>query len=208
MQKGEYTVMKRTTALLLTILLMLAPCLVQASEAVLSEDEKKYLKEVTAEWEWAFGPTAIWDYRTRGLFSYLYGNLPNVDWQVATEMLPTIPDEEVKFSYEEAVAKAKAFLIGYDDRITDAYLESLAMGTRFFNLSANPSSSAYCDRIWLIQFLEHMDTDEYLLRCDCYIDAVTGKVFMIDLNLKGKNLQDFDDYKVIEIPDLQLVEVK
>ena len=200
--------MKKVTALLFAILLMLVPCLVQASEYDLSEEEKKYLKEVTAEWEWAFGPTAIWDYRTRGLFSYLYGNLPNVEWQVATEVLPTIPDEEVKFSYEEAVAKAKAFLIGYDDRITDAYLESLAMGTRFFNLSADPSSSAYCDHIWLIQFLEHMDTDEYLLRCDCYIDAVTGKVFMIDLNLKGKDRHDFSDYKVIEIPDLQLVEVK
>ena len=61
MRKGEYTVMKRATVLLLAILLMLAPCLAQASEYDLSEDEKKYLKEVTAEWEWAFGPTAIWD---------------------------------------------------------------------------------------------------------------------------------------------------
>ena len=202
--------MKRAIALFLAILLMLTPCLAQASEYDLSEDEKKYLKEVTAEWEWAFGPTAIWDYRTRGLFSYLYGNLPNVDWQVATEMLPTIPDEEVKFSYEEAVAKAKAFLIGYDDRITDAYLESLAMGTRFLNLSSgvDQAASACCDRIWLIQFLEHMDNGEYVLKCDCYIDAVTGTVFMIDLNLNGKDSHDFSDYEVIEIPDLQLVEVK
>ena len=200
--------MKRAIALFLAILFMLTPCLVQASEYDLSEEEKKYLKEVTAEWEWAFGSTAIWDYRTRGLFSYLYGNLPNVESRVASEMLPTIPDEEVKISYEEAVAKAKAFLIGYDERITDAYLESLAMGTRFLNISSGEDTSAYCDRMWIIQFLEHMDTDEYLLRCDCYIDAVTGKVFMIDLNLKGKDRQDFSDYKVIEIPDLQLVEVK
>ena len=200
--------MKRATALLLAILLMLAPCIAQASEYDLSEDEKKYLKEVTAEWEWAFGPTAIWDYRTRGLFSYLYGNLPNVESRVASEMLPTIPDEEVKVSYEEAVAKAKAFLIGCDNRITDAYLESLAMGTQFLNISSGEDTSAYCDRMWIIQFLEHMDTDEYLLRCDCYIDAVTGKVFMIDLNLKGKDRHDFSDYEVIEIPDLQLVEVK
>ena len=37
------------------------------------------------------------------------------------------------------------------------------------------------------------------MRCDCYVDAETGKVFMIDLNLNGKNLQDFDDCQVIEI---------
>ena len=202
--------MKKVTALLLAILLMLVPCLVQASEYDLSEDEKKYLKEVTAEWEWAFGPTAIWDYRTRGLFSYLYGNLPNVETRVATERLPTIPDEEVKISYEEAVAKAKAFLIGYDDRITGAYLESLAMGTQFLKISsgADQDTSAYCDRIWLIQFLKHMDNGEYVMKCDCYIDAVTGTVFMNDLNLNGEDHHDFSDYEVIEIPDLQLVEVK
>lgn len=44
-----------------------------------------------------------------------------------------------------------------------------------------------------------MSSGEYLMRCDCYVDAETGKVFMIDLNLNGKNLQDFDDYQVIEI---------
>ena len=176
----------------------------------MSEDEKKYLKEVTAEWEWAFGPNETWDYRTRGLFSYLYGNLPNVDWQVATEMLPTIPDDKVKIPYEEAIATAKAFLIDYDDRITDAYLESLAMGTQFLNISsgADQDTSAYCDRIWLIQFLKHMDNGEYVMKCDCYIDAVTGTVFMIDLNLNGEDYHDFSDYEVIEIPDLQLVEVK
>lgn len=193
--------MKKVNALLLAFLLMLTPCLVQASEYDLSEDEKKYLKEVTAEWEWAFGPNETWDYRTRGLFSYLYGNLPNVDWQVATEMLPTIPDEEVKISCEEAISTAKAFLIDYDDRITDAYLESLAMGTQFLNISsgADQDTSAYRDRMWIIQFLESMSSGEYLLRCDCYIDAVTGKVFMIDLNLNGKNVQDFSDHKIIRI---------
>ena len=147
-------------------------------------------------------PNAIWDYRTRGLFSFLYGKLPNAEWEVALEMLPTIPDDKVKIPCEEAIATAKAFLIDYDDRITDAYLESLSMGTRFYNASVNPSASAICERSWVIQFFEHTNSDEYLMRCSCYVDAETGKVFMISLNLKGKNLQDFDDYKVIEIPDL------
>lgn len=191
--------MKRTTALYLAILLMLAPCLAQASEYDLNEDEKKYLKEVTAEWEWAFGPNETWDYRARGLFSYLYGKLPNAEWVVALEMLPTIPDDKVKIPYEEAIATAKAFLIDYDDRITDTYLESLAMGTKFYNASVNPSASAICERSWVIQFFEHTASDEYLLRCSCYVDAETGKAVMIALNLKAKNCQDFDDYKIIEI---------
>lgn len=191
--------MKKVNALLLAFLLMLTPCLAHAGEYDLSEDEKEYLKEVTSEWEWAFGPNETWDYRTRGLFSYLYGNLPNVDWQVATEMLPTIPDEEVKISCEEAISTAKAFLIDYDDRITDAYLESLAMGTKFYNASVNPSASAICERSWVIQFFEHMNSSEYLMRCSCYVDAETGDVVMIALNLKAKNRQDFDDYKIIEI---------
>lgn len=191
--------MKKINALLLAFLLMLIPCLAHAGEYDWSEDEKKYLKEVTAEWEWAFGPNETWDYRTRGLFSYLYGNLPNAKSKVASIMLPTIPDATVNISCEEAVTTAKAFLIGYDDRITDAYLASLSMGTEFLNLSANPSASAYCDRIWIIKFYEQINSGEYLMRCDCYIDAITGKVFMIDLNLNGKNLQDFSDHKIIEI---------
>lgn len=191
--------MKKVNALLLAFLLMLTPCLAHAGEYDLSEDEKKYLKEVTAEWEWAFGPNETWDYRTQGLFCFLYGNLPNAKSKVASIMLPTIPDATVNISCEEAVATAKAFLIGYDDRITDAYLASLSMGTQFLNLSANPSASAYCDRMWIIKFYERISSGEYLMRCDCYIDAITGKVFLIDLNLNGKNLQDFSDHKIIEI---------
>lgn len=73
------------------------------------------------------------------------------------------------------------------------------MGTRFLNLNANPSESAYCDRMWIIKFYERISSGEYLMRCDCYIDTITGKVCMIDLNLNEKKLQNFDDYKIIEI---------
>ena len=43
-----------------------------------------------------------------------------------------------------------------------------------------------------------MSSGEYLMRCDRYLNGDTGKVFMIDLNLNGKDPQDFDDYQLIE----------
>ena len=118
-----------------------------------------------------------------------------------TAILPTLHDIRLHTSCADAVAIAKEFLIGYDARITEHYLAALAMGTRFLNLSTytDSTSTAYCDRMWIVKFYERMSSGEYLMRCDCYVDAETGKVFMIDLNLNRKNLQDFDDYQVIEI---------
>lgn len=189
--------MKKVNALLLAFLLILTPCLAHAGE--LSSQEISFFKERTAEWEAEFGPSETWNYLTLGMFCTIYHNYPNAEWEVTPVVLPTLPDIDLNISHQQAVAIAKEFLIDYDSQITESYLEALAMGTRFLNLSANPSESAYCDRMWIIKFYERINSGEYLMRCDCYIDAITGKVFMIDLNLNGKNLQDFDDYKIIEI---------
>lgn len=159
------------------------------------------MKDVTAQWEFAFGPSETWNYLTIGMFCRIYRNYPDAEWEVINAILPTLPDIRLHTSCAEAVAIAKEFLIGYDARITEHYLAALAMGTRFLNLSTytDSTSTAYCDRMWIVKFYERMSSGEYLMRCDCYVDAETGKVFMIDLNLNGKNLQDFDDYQVIEI---------
>lgn len=191
--------MKKANALLLAIMLMLTPCFAQAGE--LSSQEISFFKERTAEWEAEFGPSETWNYLTLGMFCTIYHNYPNAEWEVTSVMLPTLPDIDLNISYQQAIAIAKDFLIGYDSQITKSYLEALVMGTRFLNLSSytDTTSSAYCDRMWIIKFYEQISSGDYLMRCDCYVDAETGKVFMIDLNLNGENLQDFDDYKIIEI---------
>ena len=190
--------MKKAKALFLTAILMLVPCLTKASE--LSNEEKNYLKAMTAEWEFAFGPLELWDYRMIGLFCQLYKNYPNAETAKELTSLPTLPYTEVNVSCEEATEIARSFLIDYDPRITASYLDSLGIGTTFFDLSYTEESlSARCDRIWIIKFFEQMSSGEYLMRCDCYLDADTGKVFMIDLNLNGKDPRDFDDYQLIEI---------
>lgn len=191
--------MKKAKAFFLAALLMIAPCFAKAGE--LSNEEILFFKERTAEWEAEFGQSETWNYLTIGMFCRIYQNYPDAEWEVITAILPTLPDIRLHTSCADAVAIAKEFLIGYDARITEHYLAALAMGTRFLNLSTytDSTSTAYCDRMWIVKFYERMSSGEYLMRCDCYVDAETGKVFMIDLNLNGKNLQDFDDYQVIEI---------
>ena len=53
--------MKKAKAFFLAALLLIAPCFAKAGE--LSNAEKNYLKDVTAQWEFAFGPLELWDYR-------------------------------------------------------------------------------------------------------------------------------------------------
>ena len=189
--------MKKAKAFFLAALLMIAPCFAKAGE--LSNEEKNYLKDVTAQWEFALGPLELWDYRMIGLFCQLYKNYPNAESAKEITSLPIFPHTEVNVSCEEAIEIAKSFLIDYDSRSTASYLESLGIGTIFFDLSYTEESlSARCDRIWIVRFFERMSSGEYLMRCDCYLNADTGKVFMIDLNLNGKDPQDFDDYQLIE----------
>lgn len=181
--------MKKINVLLLALLFMLAPCFAKAGE--LSAEEKNYFKEITAEWEWAYGPHKIWDYRTIGLFCQLYKNYPNAETAKEITSLPTLPYTEVNISCEEATNIAKAFLMEYDSRITASYLDSMTVGTTFFNLSHTEESlSARCDRIWIIKFYENTGSENYLMKCDAYINADNGQVFMIDLMLDRTNEED------------------
>lgn len=191
--------MRKVMSIFLALFVTVLPYFAKAGE--LSAEDKNYFKEITAEWEWAYGPHEAWDYRTLGLFCQLYKNYPNAEHEVTMAMLPTIPDSSNNVSCENAITIAKDFLTGYNTKITSDYLETLMIGTRFLNLNSyiDTTSSARCERMWIIKFYEHINSNEYLMRCDCYIDAETGKVFMIDLNLNGKTPEDFDNYQVIEI---------
>lgn len=181
--------MKKANALLLAIMLMLTPCFAQASE--LSIEEKNYFKVITAEWEFAFGPLELWDYRMIGLFCQLYKNYPNAETTKEITSLPIVPHTEVNVSCEEATEIAKSFLVGYDSRITTSYLESMEIGTIFFDLSYTEESlSARCDRIWIIRFFENMGSENYVMKCDAYINADNGQVFMIDLMLDRTSEDD------------------
>ena len=180
--------MRKINAMLLALLITAAPCFAKAE---LSTDEIDFLRESTAQWEWAFGTNELWDCRILGLFCTIYRNYPNGTSSVADEnILPRVPPDDLKISSEEAIDIAKAFLMNYEPRITSEYMQKLAAGAEFIDVTHTEDSSARCNKIWIIKFYEDAGDFNYLMKCDAYINADNGQVFMIDLMLDRTSEED------------------
>ena len=175
--------MRKINAMLLALIITVAPCFAKAE---LCAEEVEFIKERTAEWEGAYGPNETWDCRLLGLFCTIYKNYPNGTCEVDEVYLPSIPPDDLKISSEEATSIARAFLIDYEPRITSEYMQRLAPGVRFIDVTYTVYSlTARCSRIWIVKFYEDTGNYNYEMRCDAYINADSGQVYMIDLMLDG-----------------------
>lgn len=190
--------MQRCTALVVMILLLLpTPCCL----AELPPERAAFYQQRTEEWERALGDYALWDYNQRAMFCTIYGRRPGDYWndEGVQENIPKYPASDC-ISYEEALTIARGFLCGWDQRITATYLDQLHIGSAYYDFWGDPSTTVTGKdhaQVWVIQFGEWTDQGEYIVRCDAYVDAVTGKVVCIDIGLDMRDAGDWQNQQVI-----------
>lgn len=95
---------------------------------------------------------------------------------------------------------AKAFLCDYEPRITEEYLSRMNVASAYYDFWGNPlntvTKTAHA-QVWIIQFGEEYVSGNYMVRCDAYIDAVTGRVVCIDIGIDMSGPDDWDNFRKI-----------
>lgn len=190
--------LRRCVAITLMAVCMLT---MQQVMADLAPDRVEFYRDRTEEWERALGDYVRWDYYERAMFCAIYGRRPKdyLNDEIVQDDIPKFPSDNC-ITYEEALIIAKAFLNDYDPRITEEYLSRLHVGSAYYDFWGNPLNTitrkAHA-QVWTIQFGEENDAGEYMVRCDAYIDAVTGCVVCIDIGIDMTESDDWDNFKAI-----------
>ncbi len=94
----------------------------------------------------------------------------------------------------------------YEPRITEAYLSGLHVGSAYCDFWGNPRSTVTGTahaQVWIIQFGEEHASGDYMVRCDAYIDAVTGRVVCIDIGIDMRYPDDWDHFRTISLNEHQ-----
>lgn len=188
--------------IVLVVVLMLAT---QQGMAELAQDRAEFYRERTEEWERALGDYVRWDYYERAMFCAIYGRRPGdyINDENVQDDIPKFPSEEC-ITYEEALIIAKTFLCDYDPRITEEYLSRLHVGSAYYDFwgnSLNTITRKAHAQVWIIQFGEEHGSGDYMVRCDAYIDAVTGRVVCIDIGIDMTDPDDWDNFRKIYFSD-------
>ncbi len=187
-------------AIALMCLLPAACCL-----AELPPERVAFFQQRTEEWENALGDYVLWDYNQRAMFCTIYGRLPGdyLNDESVREDIPKYPTSEC-IPYEEAVCISRGFLCDWDQRITAAYLDQLHVGSAYYDFwgdSATTVTGKEHTQVWVIQFGEWTDQGEYIVRCDAYVEAVTGEVVCIDIGLDIRYAEDWQNQQWISFVD-------
>ena len=190
--------LKWCASIVLVVVLMLAT---QQGRAELAQDRVEFYQERTEEWEHALGDYVLWNYYERAMFCTIYGRRPGdyLNGEHVQDDIPKFPSAEC-ITYEDALMIATSFLCDYDPRITEEYLSGMHIGSAYYDFwrdSQNTITRKAHVQVWIIQFGEENDAGEYIVRCDAYIDAVTGIVVCIDIGIDMKNADDLNNFETI-----------
>lgn len=170
---------------------------------MLTPDRVLFYQERTYEWVTAFGDYRLWDYNTRAAFCTIYGRIPGdyINDESPYDAYPKFPPDDC-LTYEEALNIAKAFLCEYEPRITEEYLNRLHIGSYYYDFVEDGYSITGKPhvQVWIIQFVEEVSPDNYVMRCDAYLDACTGRVVSIDLGLDLTGPDDPAHHQQIDFP--------
>lgn len=185
------------------VVVLLVVCLLpmQNGIAELAPDRVEFYRERTEEWERALGEYARWGYYERAMFCAIYGRRPGdyLNNEGVQDRIPKFPPAEC-ITYEEALTIAKTFLSEYEPRITEEYLSRMNIASAYYDFWGNPittiTKTAHA-QVWIIQFGEEHASGNYMVRCDAYIDAVTGRVVCIDIGIDMNDPDDWDNFREI-----------
>lgn len=195
--------MKMLKRCIVVVLLVVCLLPMQNGIAELAPDRVDFYRERTEEWEDALGDYVRWNYYDRAMFCAIYGRRPGdyLNDEDVQEDIPKFPPEEC-ISYEEALMIAKIFLCDYEPRITEEYLSRMHIGSAYYDFWGNPintvTKTAHA-QVWIIQFGEEHASGNYMVRCDAYIDAVTGRVVCIDIGIDMNDPDDWDNFRTIHL---------
>lgn len=186
---------------IMVVLMVVCLLPIQYGSAELAPDRVEFYRERTEEWERALGEYVKWGYYERAMFCAIYGRRPGdyLNDEDVQEDIPKFPPEEC-ISYEEALMIAKTFLCDYEPRITEEYLSGLHVGSYYFDFWGDPLTTITKKehaQVWIIQFGEEHHYGEYIVRCDAYIDAITGRVVCIDIGIDMRYPNDRDNFREI-----------
>ena len=176
----------------------------QGGIAELSPERAEFYKERTEEWESALGSYVLWNYYDRAMFCKIYGRRPGdyLNDEGIQEYIPKFPPDDC-LTYEEALTITKEFLCSYDHRITEEYLSQLHVSSYYYDFWGDPATTVTGTehaQVWIIQFGEEINADDYVVRCDAYIDANTGRVACIDLGMDMSDSNDSAHHETIDFP--------
>ena len=186
------------------VFVLMVVCLLpmQYGIAELAPDRVEFYRERTEEWEDALGDYVRWNYYDRAMFCSIYGRRPGdyLNSEDVQDRIPKFPPAEC-ITYEEALIIAKTFLSEYEPRITEEYLSGLHVGSADYDFWGDPLTTVTLKehvQVWIIQFGEEHYSGEYMVRCDAYIDAITGRVVCIDIGIDMRYPNDWDNYTSID----------
>ena len=190
--------MKMLKRCIVVVLLVVCLLPMQNGIAELAPDRVDFYRERTEEWEDALGDYVRWNYYDRAMFCAIYGRHPGdyLNDEDVQEDIPKFPPEEC-ISYEEALMIAKTYLCDYEPRITEEYLSGLHVGSYYYDFWGDPLTTITKKehaQVWIIQFGEEYYSGEYMVRCDAYIDAITGRVVCIDIGIDMRYPNDWDNF--------------
>ena len=185
------------------VFVLMVVCLLpmQYGIAELAPDRVEFYRERTEEWERALGEYARWGYYERAMFCAIYGRRPGdyLNNEGVQDRIPKFPPAEC-ITYEESLTIAKTFLSEYEPRITEEYLSRMNVASAYYDFWGNPittiTKTAHA-QVWVIQFGEEHASGNYMVRCDAYIDAVTGRVVCIDIGIDMNDPDDWDNFREI-----------
>lgn len=188
---------------IMVVLMVVCLLPIQYGSAELAPDRVEFYRERTEEWEDALGDYVRWNYYDRAMFCAIYGRRPGdyLNDEDVQEDIPKFPPEEC-ISYEEALMIAKTFLCDYEPRITEEYLSRMHIGSAYYDFWGNPINivtKTTHAQVWIIQFGEEHASGNYMVRCDAYIDAVTGRVVCIDIGIDMNDPDDWDNFRTIHL---------
>lgn len=195
--------MKMLKRCIVVVLLVVCLLPMQNGIAELAPDRVEFYRERTEEWERALGEYARWGYYERAMFCEIYGRRPGdyLNNEGVQDGIPKFPPAEC-ITYEEALTIAKTFLSEYEPRITEEYLSRMNVASAYYDFWGNPittiTKTAHA-QVWIIQFGEEHASGNYMVRCDAYIDAVTGRVVCIDIGIDMNAPDDWDNFRTIHL---------
>lgn len=190
--------LQRCIAVVLMVVCLLP---MQYGLAELAPDRAEFYRERTEEWENALGSYVRWNYYDRAMFCTIYGRRPGdyINDEHVQDDIPKFPPADC-ITYEEALIIAKTFLCDYEPRITEEYLSRMHVASAYYDFWGNPintvTKTAHA-QVWIIQFGEEHVSGNYMVRCDAYIDAVTGRVVCIDIGIDMSDPDDWDNFRKI-----------
>ena len=195
--------MKMLKRCIMFVLLVVCLLPMQNGIAELAPDRVEFYRERTEEWERALGEYARWGYYERAMFCAIYGRSPGdyLNDEGVQDRIPKFPPAEC-ITYEEALTIAKTFLSEYEPSITEEYLSRMNVASAYYDFRGNPintvTKTAHA-QVWIIQFGEEHASGNYMVRCDAYVDAVTGRVVCIDIGIDMNDPDDWDNFRTIHL---------